>query len=104
MSHFYHCAVTYYLPDDGNHKIYLRTPQLIAHEIKRIIEDENGVSSPSRIQQDYRLSIINMAVVYHNDGKMVPGLENRNGHWSDQVGSNKWGGVRVKKFNHGSFT
>ena len=91
MSHRYHCAVTYHLHVDNNQKVSLRTPQLIARGIKRIMEVEIGVLSPSCIQQDYRLVITNMAVVYHTNGKMVLGLENRNGHRADKAGSNKWG-------------
>ena len=60
------------------------------------MQHESSVPFPFYIQQDYRLLIKNMGVVYHNDGKMVPGIANRDKHQVDKVGSNKWGGVCIK--------
>ena len=44
--------------------------------------------------------IKNTGVVYPNDGKIVLDLDNRNGHWLDKAGSNKWSGVHIKKDSH----
>ena len=42
-----------------------------------------------------------MGIIYHNDGKMVMGLANRNSWCVDKEGTMKWGGVRIKKDYHG---
>ena len=67
------------------------------------MEHEGGSPTSSRIKQDCRLAIFNMGVVYRNDGKMVPGLANRNGHRVDKAGSSGWGGLRIKKDPQGLF-
>ena len=65
------------------------------------MEHENGVPTRKRISQDCNLAITNMGIVYHNEGKMVPGLADRNGWRVDKEGTMKWGGVRIKKDAHG---
>lgn len=42
-----------------------------------------------------------MGIIYHNDGKMVPGLVNRNGWRIDKEDTMKWGGVQIEKDMHG---
>ena len=65
------------------------------------MEYKTGVLADKRILQNCHLTITNIGIVYHNNGKMVPGLENRNGWRVDKEGTIKWGGVRIKKDYHG---
>ena len=101
-SHRYHCNVAYHLPDNDERKKSLRTPQLISRGIKRIMQQQSGVPSPFCIQQDCHLVIKNTGVVYSNNDKMVLSLDNINGHWVDNTGSDKCVGVRIKKYYHSS--
>ena len=36
--------------------------------------------------------------MYKSEGKMVPGLVNRNGHRNKKEGNLKWGGKRTKSY------
>ena len=78
ICHRYYCAVTDHLPDDDARRFSLRTLCLIARRIKRIMEYKTGVPTDKHILQDCHLIITNMVIVYQNDGKVVPGLANRN--------------------------
>ena len=98
LSHTYHCAVTAHLPDNDNRKFSLSTPLRIARGIKKIWEDPIGAPNSKRVIEDVYLAFEAHRIIYEANGKMVPGLANRNGHRNRKEGNLKWGGKRVKSF------
>ena len=61
-----------------------------------------GAPSPDRVVQDVYLAFKAHEIVYKANGKMVPGLTNRNGHRYNKEGSMQWGGARIKSYEVGS--
>ena len=57
---------------------------------------------PERVIQDVYLAFKAHEIVYNANGKMVPGLTNRNGHRYNKEGSMKWGGARIKSYEVGT--
>ena len=100
MCHRYYCTVTYHLHNDDKRTFSLLTPWSIAQRIKWVMQHESGCPSPSRIQKDCQLATKYMVMVYCNNGKIVPGLADRNIIRLDKSGSNMWGGVWIKKYSH----
>jgi hypothetical protein len=99
LSHRYHCAVTAHLPDNDARKFSLSTPLRIARGIKKIWEDAVGAPNSKRVIQDVYLTFESHRIVYEADGKMVPGLANRNGHRNKKEGNMQWGGKREKSLD-----
>lgn len=64
------------------------------------MECKTGVPTSKHISQYYHLAITNIGILYHNDGKMVPGLSDRNDWCVDNEVTMKWGGVQIKKDSH----
>ena len=71
---------------------------------KKIWEHEIGAPNSERVVQDVYLTFQSHKIIYEEDGKMVPGLANRNGHRNKKEGNLKWGGKRVKSFEVASET
>ena len=72
-SYDYHCMVTAKLGDKYTRKFSMKTPKLIAREIKRLIENEwdKGVSGTERIIHDCNLTLDIMYTVYQSGGSIV---------------------------------
>ena len=101
VSHRHHCAVTAHLPEGDPRKHSLSTPRRITVGLKKIWEHPHGAPSPNRVVQDVYLTFEAHSIVYKANGKMVPGLTNRNGHQRNADGSKQWG--RVHELNHMMF-
>ena len=74
-------------------------PTNLTQHLTKIWEHSHGAPSPSRVVQDVYLAFEAHKVVYKANGKMVPGLTNRNSHRRNADGSKQWGSAQIKSYD-----
>ena len=98
LSHRHHFTITAHLPDTDVRKHCNSTPLRIARSVKKIWENPEGAPNSECVVQDANRTFDAHKIVYEAEGKMVPGLANRNGHRNKKEGNLKWGGKRTKSY------
>ena len=76
-----HVAATWNMEKSDTLKFSLGTPKEITRAFLRIWDPTNGVAPPSkRILEDVKKILTSLEAIVEANGKIVPGLVNRNGH------------------------
>ena len=99
VSNRHQCVVTAHLLEDDPRKYLLSIPHRITIGLKKIWEHTHGAQSPNHVVQDVYIAFEARSIVYKANGKMVPGLTNRNGHQCNTDGSEQWGGAQIKSYD-----